>query len=269
MPSEASRGAAVNLARVTGARKGVIMDGVLDDDTCNRLFDAVAAGAERATTRGILRGTQVAGIDPPAERKWSRGSGDQTNSVAFLSEKYVLKLFRRIEPGPNPEFELSSALFRQGFHRTPALNGALAYDRLTASARWVLIGGLVSFAVPLAVAFVPTDWLIEVKTTSTTTVKEVEAAKSVFGMGMGIRFYLLLAPAVLSLLPAVSRAKVRDRQDVEHARLARRDEPPALPAERTFHQAAGGVVHPGFVDLARSAHSAAPTINEIPCDRTA
>ncbi|MBN9118086.1 MAG: DUF4339 domain-containing protein [Planctomycetes bacterium] len=92
-----------------------------------------------------------------------------------------------------------------------AVLGGLAYDRLAASARWVLIGGLVSFAVPLAVAFVPTDWLIEVKTTSTTTVKEVEATKSVFGMGMGIKFYLLLAPAVLSLLPAVSRACVRTK----------------------------------------------------------
>jgi len=117
------------LARVTGARKGVIMDGLMDDDTCNRLFDAIAAGAGHATTRGTIQGVIVGGIEPPLERKWSRGSGDQSNSIAFLGEKYALKLFRRIEPGPNPEFEISRALLHQGFQRTPALGGALRYER--------------------------------------------------------------------------------------------------------------------------------------------
>jgi hypothetical protein len=90
-----------------------------------------------------------------------------------------------------------------------AVLGALTYDRLAISGKWVLIGGLVSFAVPLVVAFVPGEWLIELKTTSTTTVQEMEAAKGAIGVVLGIQFYLLLMPAVLSLLPAVSRACVR------------------------------------------------------------
>jgi hypothetical protein len=90
-----------------------------------------------------------------------------------------------------------------------AVMGALVYDRLATSCKWVLIGGLVSFAVPLVVAFVPGDWLIELKTTSSTTVQEMETAKSTIGVILGIQFYLMLMPAVLSLLPAVSRACVR------------------------------------------------------------
>ncbi|QJW96841.1 DUF4339 domain-containing protein [Frigoriglobus tundricola] len=89
-----------------------------------------------------------------------------------------------------------------------AVLGALSYDRLAASARWVLVGGLVSFGVPLAVAFVPGDWLIDLKMTSSTTVQEAEAARGAVGAVLGVQFYLLLMPAVLSLLPAVSRACV-------------------------------------------------------------
>lgn len=90
-----------------------------------------------------------------------------------------------------------------------AVLGALAYDRLSSSCLWVLIGGLVSFAVPIAVAFVPTDWLIDLKTSGQETVSEVEARRTMGGMRVGIDFYLLLVPTVFSLLPAVSRACIR------------------------------------------------------------
>lgn len=90
-----------------------------------------------------------------------------------------------------------------------AVFGALAYDRFSLSTKWVVAGGLISFGVPLTIAFVPSDWLIELKTTSSTTVGQVEAMKSAVGVSLGIEFYLLLLPMVLSLLPAVSRACVR------------------------------------------------------------
>jgi hypothetical protein len=90
-----------------------------------------------------------------------------------------------------------------------AVFGALAYDRLNVSTNWVLIGGLVSFVVPLGSAFVPSDWLIEIKTTSTMTVRDLENEKAGLRFGLGILFYMMIVPAVLSLLPAVSRACVR------------------------------------------------------------
>ena len=42
----------------------------------------------------------------------------------------MLKLFRRIEPGLNPEFEIGRFLTRQAFPRIPPLVGALEYNRM-------------------------------------------------------------------------------------------------------------------------------------------
>jgi hypothetical protein len=90
-----------------------------------------------------------------------------------------------------------------------AVLAALTYDRLATSVRWVLLGGLIAFVVPVAVAFVPTDWLMELKVTGSEKVADVERARVIGGMRVGVEFYLLLVPTVFSLLPAVSRACIR------------------------------------------------------------
>src|SRR5262249_11889185 len=113
------------LARVTGARKGAIVDGLEDDEACDRLFGLIAQGEEVASKRGSVRGLRLRNLDPSGERAWARGSGDQSNSLVFRSDKHVLKVFRRISPGPNPEFELGRVLTEHGFTRIPALHGAL------------------------------------------------------------------------------------------------------------------------------------------------
>jgi len=118
------------LARITGARKGAIVDGMEDDDVCDRLLTCVAQEQEIASARGSIRAYPIGSpFELPAERKWTRGSGDQSNSVAFVSDRYVLKVFRRIEPGPNPEFEIGRFLLDRGYKRTAPLFGALEYNR--------------------------------------------------------------------------------------------------------------------------------------------
>jgi maltose alpha-D-glucosyltransferase/alpha-amylase len=117
------------LSRIAGARKGVVFDGMLDDDTCSRLLAAIAERREMATARGSLRGlTHVDHMELPAERKWVRSAGDQSNSIAFVSERYTLKLYRRLEQGDNPEWEVARALDRQGFSQKPPVVGALEYQ---------------------------------------------------------------------------------------------------------------------------------------------
>ena len=40
------------LARITGARKGAIIDGFLDDDTCNRMLGLIEHRKEQASAKG-------------------------------------------------------------------------------------------------------------------------------------------------------------------------------------------------------------------------
>jgi maltose alpha-D-glucosyltransferase/alpha-amylase len=118
------------LARITGARKGVIVDGLRDDDLCGRMLKLIDQGDEVRTVRGSVRGARVApdiGLDDACS--WIRPGGDQSNSLAFYGDRYVLKLFRRIAPGPNPDFEVGRALTEIGFTRIPALAGGVEYLR--------------------------------------------------------------------------------------------------------------------------------------------
>ena len=118
------------LARVTGARKGLLVDGLLDDDVCDRLLALVDRGPDVVTVRGAVKG--VAGragglLDRAASGRWLRR--DHQNSVAWLHDRLMLKLYRRIEPGVHPEVEMLRALPAHGFSRSPSLEGAIGYER--------------------------------------------------------------------------------------------------------------------------------------------
>jgi maltose alpha-D-glucosyltransferase/alpha-amylase len=134
------------LAKITGARKGAMIDGLLDDDLCNRLLDMIDSGMQLQSNRGTLRGMRAAGIvGLPEERKWVRAGSDSSNSLAFVNDRYVFKVFRRVEGGPNPELEISEELTKQGFTRVPTLAGALLDERRDQEPATV---GIVQAAVP-------------------------------------------------------------------------------------------------------------------------
>ena len=49
-----------------------------------------------------------------------RGGGEQSNSSVFFDDYGMLKMYRRLEPGPHPEIEMSRFLVeRAGFANTP------------------------------------------------------------------------------------------------------------------------------------------------------
>jgi maltose alpha-D-glucosyltransferase/alpha-amylase len=124
------------LARITGARRGAIVDGMYDAGTCECLYDMATDTREVVTSAGSVRGRprhhlvgETATTASPAARHWTHPPGDQSNSLAVSDDERVLKLFRRTEPGPNPEYEMSSVLAEQGFSRIPPLLAALEYNR--------------------------------------------------------------------------------------------------------------------------------------------
>ena len=97
------------LARITGARKGAIVDGLADAGTRGRLAELAASSGEIATRHGRVRGMPAPASLPAGESR--------------------LKMFRRIEPAPSPELEIGRFLTGRGFARAPALAGALEYLR--------------------------------------------------------------------------------------------------------------------------------------------
>ena len=71
------------------------------------------------------------GLDPssPPGTESIRAIGaEQSNSSVVMDEAVILKLFRRVEPGPNPELELTRLLTAEGFESIPAQVGEILYE---------------------------------------------------------------------------------------------------------------------------------------------
>jgi maltose alpha-D-glucosyltransferase/alpha-amylase len=117
------------LARITGARKGAVVDGLLDDGVCTALLDLAAHGTTVEGRHSLLRGERAGGLESTEALRWVRAAADSSNSLVFADDRHVLKLFRRLEPGPNPDYEIGRALADAGFTHTPAVKGAVTYQR--------------------------------------------------------------------------------------------------------------------------------------------
>ena len=53
--------------------------------------------------------------------------GDQDNTTLFYGDRFALKLFRKVEPGPHPEQEIGSMLTQAGFAHIAPLAGSIEY----------------------------------------------------------------------------------------------------------------------------------------------
>jgi maltose alpha-D-glucosyltransferase/alpha-amylase len=123
---------AIVLARISGARKGLLYDGLFDDGTCTTLLASMQEERELPTRGGRLKASNV-GLTAertPADALLPliRGAADQSNTSVMFDQQLVMKLFRRIEPGPNPDVEISRFLTARGFGRIPPLVGSIEYE---------------------------------------------------------------------------------------------------------------------------------------------
>ena len=57
------------------------------------------------------------------------GRAEQSNSSVLFGDQLILKLFRKVEPGVNPDLEIGRFLAAQGFEHTPPLAGWLELRR--------------------------------------------------------------------------------------------------------------------------------------------
>ncbi len=67
---------------------------------------------------------ELAGVESEGTEVRALGV-EQSNSSVVLDERHMLKLYRRLEAGPNPEIEMLRVLGEEGFTNAPRLEGAL------------------------------------------------------------------------------------------------------------------------------------------------
>lgn len=71
------------------------------------------------------------GLDPrtpPGTSSIRLVGAEQTNTSVVLDEDVIVKLFRRVESGPNPDLELNRLLTNEGYENIPAHVGEILYE---------------------------------------------------------------------------------------------------------------------------------------------
>ncbi len=111
----------------------VLKDALTDENFLAHLLDAIANGVSLRGARGIVRAVSTAAL----QSLWQPSQGlltpsvmnaEQSNSSVVYEKRLVLKIFRRLEEGLNPDLEIGSFLTgRTSFRNVPPLAGYLEY----------------------------------------------------------------------------------------------------------------------------------------------
>jgi maltose alpha-D-glucosyltransferase/alpha-amylase len=124
--------AIVARTRFSNGQEGILYDAVYGKHFSAQLLDLFARKREVAGSFGSLRSTPERTFrqerkDP--ELRAVVSSAEQSNTSLVFGSEYICKLFRKLEPGNNPELEISRALTeRKDFPNAPSLLGVLEYQ---------------------------------------------------------------------------------------------------------------------------------------------
>ncbi|MBX3412287.1 MAG: maltose alpha-D-glucosyltransferase [Pirellulales bacterium] len=121
----------------SGATMGILYDALVDEAACAEMFRAIESPVKWPTQVGELRTTamralaDIRGEVDPTTLSIRPNTTNQANSTVFFNERFALKMFRRLEPGPNPDYEIGRFLTeRVQFNRVPRTAGAIEYQPL-------------------------------------------------------------------------------------------------------------------------------------------
>jgi trehalose synthase-fused probable maltokinase len=106
----------------------VVYDALIDTAADAVLARQFAAGATIERPAGCVRFHWNSAVAPPSAVPVTRAMGaEQSNTSVVLDERLALKVFRRIQPGINPELEMLRFLAAQGFTQIAELAGWCVY----------------------------------------------------------------------------------------------------------------------------------------------
>ena len=99
------------------------------------LLRRIEAGDELETADGRFSFERAGGVVQVGDEATARSIGvEQSNSSIVFDERLVLKVFRKLEPGINPELEILRFLTRHGFPNIAPLHGWYEYEGQALSA---------------------------------------------------------------------------------------------------------------------------------------
>jgi maltose alpha-D-glucosyltransferase/alpha-amylase len=124
------------IARIAEAtRQHVLFDALQDRESCLFLLDTIG---HRRRFRG--QAGEILGVPTRAFRKIrgesreapppAPGKAEQSNSSVIFGDKMILKIFRRVHPGINPDLEIGGYLtVEAAFPHVPPVAGSIQYAR--------------------------------------------------------------------------------------------------------------------------------------------
>ena len=127
-----------SVARLDKSRGGPVLvyDALADPAVARGLLDAIASGKSIAAGVGDFRAfptSSFASARGPASVALvpRGGTAEQSNSALLYGDRLILKVFRRLEPGINPDFEIGKFLSEKtDFDRIPKTSGAIVFEYL-------------------------------------------------------------------------------------------------------------------------------------------
>jgi maltose alpha-D-glucosyltransferase/alpha-amylase len=131
----------------SGAVTGVVVDATEKPWFGGWLLDQFAGTTERARGTWVIAAHPAAGAEIAAARESPTMAMrvEQSNSSLRFGDVLIVKLFRRLQPGLNPDEEVLRALADVGFARVPHYVGSVSWRS----------GDGATYAVALAQGFVP------------------------------------------------------------------------------------------------------------------
>jgi maltose alpha-D-glucosyltransferase/alpha-amylase len=124
------------IASVLSAKMdGLLHDGVHDDNVCLEFLSLIENGSElRASDGSVIRGVRgqvfqkiLGSAEAPLAVR--RSTAEQSNTSIVYGDRFILKLFRRLEPGLNPDAEIGRHLTEKtSFDRIPPFAGSIELE---------------------------------------------------------------------------------------------------------------------------------------------
>jgi maltose alpha-D-glucosyltransferase/alpha-amylase len=125
-----------------GGSKGLLYDALASPTFCTALLEAITRGS---SFQGVAGGQVRCALTAPARHAGEGDGGftllpaelpppalsraEQLHTSVFFGDQWVLKVFRRVEKGVNPEVEVGRYLTEKFFPYTPPVFGTIEYRR--------------------------------------------------------------------------------------------------------------------------------------------